>query len=974
MTMRWILSLLLALAAFGAAADPIADKVEINRHLPGPAGNKFATTMMALPHQVDLENRAVELTVESSSSDFGYLRIQFYNAGSELPCLGFISWQRFGDGKPRTVLLKPCMAAQQPWYWRTVGLVEQPPTRIDRMEVTVGSSAADTDIAAVISNVRSVPFEFPKVPEFPYADRPSAVEHPCGPYTADDVERARRNVELHPWARKLLDSYRERWAPMLELPVSEMVPDGDLMDCVYCPNCSGGDDSFIPNDDFTAIKCRYCGAEFPSAELAEDTTVEVLPGVFRQCHVAPKRMILGDDDLGNRYFLSMRLNKYKFQRTFYLHEAAYVYAITGDPAYAAKVREVLLAVAERYSKNLLVFRTSFYKTPRFNYMAGRVGGWKYGDSEFVQNWAEAYDLTVNSGLYSDADKVKIENGIFREYLKLITAHRPNADVTSNAVPSHLSGAAICAAMLGDKALIDDYVLYGESGLVPFLKRDYRRDGTWCENSASYTEMSNTPLVVLIEVVSRYGLDKDLYRNVFSNLGYMMMPGGVLPPVNDSNFRQLYKPEFAEITYRQFPTPRNLALLERSIDGDGGTDYSLFKRDAELPPADPAERAVLGRSSILSGTNWAILRPESDPENTALILDYGFYPNGHSHNSVLNYCYYSGGGEAVLDYGYMGWAHPLRDWQISPLAHNNVNIDGQIPSTARDGKLLFFGGNALVQAVSAEGSNAFAGCSMLRRTMFLITSADGGNYLVDFVRTRGGNRHMFTVHPAEPSREATGASMKPEWGVPRATGAEWMREMSRRRCASGETVQAGRVSVAEAGGRGMTAFEYEVPALRDRRRPEGGEVHTMYAFEVAGGASDFAGAVDSAIEPVAVAGDGAAAMCGGDLVAVKYSGASIKAGGVEIDCDLAVLRDGKFIFRSAPASCGRVAGYFGGENPYMRVDFAEKGGMLKSRYVFFDGRRDAACRIVKTEGDRLYIDPAEGMVPKVGDAFTVYHAE
>jgi len=971
---RPILCLLLALTAATASAGLNFAMVEVKQQLPGLAGNKFGNTMVALPGEVNLENCAVEFTVESASPDFGFMRVQFYNAGSEQPCLGFASWQKFGDGRPHRVFLKPYMAAQWPWYWRTVGLAEQPPARIDRMEITVGSGAADARIEAVVKDIRSVPFAFPAVPEFPYADRPAEVEHPCGFYTAADVDRARGNFKLHPWARKLLADYRARWEPLMKVPVSELVPDGDLMDCVYCPECAGGDDSFVPNDDFTAMKCRYCGAEFPSKALAEDTEVEVLPGVFRRCHVAKKDMMLGDDNLGNRYFLSMRLNKYKFQRTFQLNEAAYVYAVEGDIAYAAKVRELLLAIAERYPKNLLVFRTSFYLTPRFNYMAGRVGGWKYGDSEFVQNWAEAYDLTVDSGLYTAADKVKIENGIFREYLKIITAHRPNADVTSNAVPSHLTGAAVCAAMLGDKALMADYVLYGESGLVPFLKKDYMRDGTWCENSASYTEMSNVPLVGLMEIVSRYGMDNSLYRNVFSNLGYMLMPGGVLPPVNDSNFRQIYKPEFAEAAYRQFPTPRNLALLERSIDVGSGTEYSLFKRDAQLPPVDPAERDYFGRSRIVSGTNWAILRPESDPDNTALVLDYGFFPNGHSHNSVLNYCYYADGDEAVFDYGYLGWAHPLRDWQVSPLAHNNVTIDGQIPGTAREGRLVFFGGNRLVQAVSAEGSNAFSGCSTLRRTMFLISRDAKHHYLVDFVRTRGGSRHMLTVHPVESGRAATDASVKPDWGVPRATGAEWMREMSRQDRAAGASAQAGRVAVAESSGRGMTAFEYEVPALRDRRRPEGREVQTMYAFEVDGGASDFAEAVDSCLEPVKVEGDGAAVRCGNDLIAVKYSGGSISADGRKIDCDFAVLRDGKFIFRSAPAVRGKVLAYFEGENPSVRVDFAENGVMLNSKYVFFDGRRDAACRILRTEGDRLYIDPAEGIVPKVGDTFTAYGVE
>ncbi len=967
--MRVLLMLVLVLAswlAVGAEAERVVlDCAPFELELSpgaGNPGNKFGSAVFSLPELTDFRDSAIEFDIGDVPRHWNYLRIRFYNAGSDTPCLGFVSWE-VNSGHVR---LLPYRAAQWPWYWQTVGLHEETPDRIDRMEVTVGSSGRLAPIASRISNIKLTPEKFVPVAVLEKSDVPAPVEHPACDIAAADIERGRVNVANFDWAAKRLEFFREQSDEIMKRPVAEIIPDGDVIDCVYCPKCGGGDDAFILTPDDEHLQCRYCGVVFPSADLREESTFEAAPGVFYPCHVGRREMFIGDDSVGNRYFLTLLLNNRKFQRSFKLHYAAYVYALTGSVEYAAKVREVLLAAADRYQKNLLKFRTSFYQTPRFNYMAGRLGGWKFGDSVRIANFATAYDLTVDSGLYSDADRVKIENDLFREFVNVITAHRPNADVTSNAVPAHLTGVAMCAALLDGDQLIADYVVNGESGFADFVRNNYRRDGSWTENSASYAEMSTTPFVKLVELLGRSGIDRELYRGIFAAPGRQVMPDGFLPPVNDSNYREIFRPDYAELAYRHFPTPRNLALLLRSIDSGSGTDYSLFRRDAVLPEPDPAEYEFFDKSTVIAGLNWTILRPERSPRSTAVLFDWGFYPNGHSHFSVLNYLYYDRGREQLFDYGYLGWAHPLREWQVSPLAHNTVSIDGQVPGVSRQGKLEFMGGNRDVQVASAEGANAYSGCSMLRRTLFLITGKDGENMLVELTRVRGGSEHLYTIHPSDRGLKSGAEGTPFEWGNPAATGAKYMKTL---KVEADSGIDDGAVFVPRAAG--QTVYWCEVPALRDRRRPNGREVGGMYAVKISGGASDFVMGYNCRPERLEVTGDGAAVRFGDYICAVKYSGDRIAVGGAEFDAAFTVTRNGETVFRSAPDTVGTVVDTFPEKDGKILVDFDKNGDIFNSAYMFFD-RRDGACRVLGREDGMIELDPDEGKFMRNGDTFRAFN--
>ncbi|MGE4564400.1 MAG: heparinase II/III family protein, partial [Victivallaceae bacterium] len=501
------------------------------------------------------------------------------------------------------------------------------------------------------------------------ASAPAAVVHPAGPFKAADLERARANLAEYEWAQKLLANYRERAKSLMAIPsdrIAVAIPAEDPWLQCPCPKCGTHADYAWRNGlrpDGESAACAKCGQVIPSADFPEDRiyTAKNLRGEIRSIPYHEG----SEPYYGNRrQFLGGLINWLKVSRLYKLPDLAYVYALTGERPYAERTRELLLRFAETYPGYVVRFRTTAFDSPAANYMASHFADWKYQDSVLVANLALAYDLTLSSGLYSDADRLQIENGIFREYGRLITAHAPTRDWCTNAVPAHLTGAALAGAMLGSHRLMS-WVLEGQEGFKSFVAANYHRDGNWNENSPSYAVMANEPWWLLLETLSGFSDSPDyrgagrydkidvfaeipLSRYLFGALDRAVMPDGALPANNDSAFGLTLPVQWRDFAACHFGAPP---------PGEAGGEYALFKRGdtASGAPSPPPA------SAVLAGPGWAVLRPPAAPGRTALMLNFGPFVGGHAHDSALSYTYYDFNRELVTDLGYLGYTHPLRPW-------------------------------------------------------------------------------------------------------------------------------------------------------------------------------------------------------------------------------------------------------------------------------------------------------------------------
>lgn len=636
---------------------------------------------------------------------------------------------------------------------------------------------------------RGIPIMFDRTPQ-----PPAPVEHPCGLYDEDDIERALSNIRRHQWAAQALESIRASARWWLELPdeqIADWIPQLTPFRAVNCPNCQAqwGIDPFTHLGD-GRFQCRRCQTTYPNEQFPENG-VEVFINPLGQ-EVENR---FHQDAQGRRYRLSGYERYCRILRLSSLGSLGRAYALTGETAYAEKVRKVLLRLAEVYPGYVPHDWDHVYVHYN-NLQSGKLSGWKLHDATTFIELCLAYDLTVASGVYSAEDRSLIEEGVFREGARLITSTSPRGCCVNDG-PFLMAAGAFIGRLLADHECIR-WALEPPDGFFGFIEENFWRDGHWEDGSPSYEHMALSRFAVLPEILHGYSDPPDyagddryqdldifsqpLLRKVLVASLTTLQPDLTLPAINDSTMGAKCPPLRLEENYFWYPTERNLRLLQFARGGNAaevGTEYTLFRRDPELSfegiePLDPAAHSL-----VRPGLGWAILRAGERPEMTMLVLDYG-PSRGHSHPDKLNYLLWAYGREIVPDQGYLGARHHYTPWLSSTAAHNVVMVNGE-PQRKTAGELLSFISGELAQSVRARAPATFEGTvTNYERTLVLMTPPDGPPYVADVFRVAGGDRHVMAFH-GEGEGFACELSFAPHEGEVisrRAAGGDWLKEMQR----------------------------------------------------------------------------------------------------------------------------------------------------------------------------------------------------
>ncbi|MDD5727795.1 MAG: heparinase II/III family protein [Victivallales bacterium] len=675
-------------------------------------------------------------------------------------------------------------------------------------------------------------------------DADDAKLHPYGFYKAADIARAKENIRKHKWTADVLGGFERGsrfWMNCPDDKLSFWIPDQGGWRS-NCPRCGTPGYTWKLSPEGDKLICKNCGLVFPdNPEFRENKsytmkdptgklqTINYYEGKV-QFHNSSKTIALG-----NKYYLQGVIRSKRLNKLRGLVCPAYVYALTGKLEYAEKVRKVLLRFAEVYPHYIPKFRCKPFESYEANFIAGKVADWKLIDSEFMIVLANAYDLTLNSGVYSKEDRKKIENGIFREYKKLISAYM--TDGTRNARPFHYAAAVLAGIILKDRELVA-LAVDEPSGYRAFIKKYFHKDGHWCENSPGYEQMALRPLNIVPEVLKDNIIFKDydlsgdpLISKIFEAAAFVIMPNGALVPVNDSGFAARYPRVNAEANYFLNPTEENKKLL-MAIGGaninENGDFYSLFRRDPDFTPVKGSGNMAKWRESLVRpGPGWAILRTSASLKDAAVVLNYGTIDNSHSHHSVLNFIYYDFFKELVTDLGYLGATHSNESWLKSPLAHNNVIVNGSGPAPDACGQLETFSCGGKVKAIIASANNSYEATKLYRRQVMFVDKAPGKRYLIDFFAVDGGKDHQYTFHADGENFIPPQLDWKPQdpkqLGTPQA-GYKWLRDC--KSASSADILSCTWVSDPKSGigtkiwmlPDGNAKLIYgEAPGLRNRRR-------------------------------------------------------------------------------------------------------------------------------------------------------------
>ena len=589
-----------------------------------------------------------------------------------------------------------------------------------------------------------------------------------------EVAAARKNLERYPWARKLLASLRRQADDLLAIPVDRLpwhIPDEPGASCC-CPACGQ-----VPevawrgprNNDGHRLLCADCGTVFPNPDYPEDKTFQLKLANGRKLtlHYYEGKSIKLNE--GKRYFISGVIRE---RRTRILIDKlpalSALYALEGDRKIAQQARNILLRFAEVYPGYPPRLRNSYYSRYGKNPIEGKFYRWKFGDSQYMVKMATLYDVTRHSDVYTDEDRVKIENGLFREYKRMMVAFPPWRDLT-NSLPYGYAGMAHVGRLLGDHEMIA-WVVSGPQSLENFMAARFHRDGFWHEDTCSYQNMTLGSMHLILTALAGYSDPADYQgKDRFDRLDpaasvpmlgkayvaqfHARMPDGALPALNDSVAYFQFRLCYAEHAWRYFRLPEAKAILDYAQkDGEkqSGSLEELFRDPPESDVTAPAPLpAFVDRSRIMPGPRWMILWGSSGPQGSALVLDNGENTVWHVHNSSLNFLYFDYGRELVTDMGYLSAQHQLTPFNKSPIAHQTVLVDG-VPHTRAPDRCVesdfFAGKDTPIQAVRGHAPNVYPEVtSRFERTLFYVNRGPGQRYAVDFFEVQGGKSHLYVFH-------------------------------------------------------------------------------------------------------------------------------------------------------------------------------------------------------------------------------------
>jgi hypothetical protein len=345
-----------------------------------------------------------------------------------------------------------------------------------------------------------------------------------------------------------------------------------------------------------------------------------------------------------------------------LETLGWAYTLEPKPAYAARVRAILLEYAAFYKDLPLHDRNN-----KASKSQARLFAQTLDEAVALCTLSVGYDRIRAAGLLSEADQRAINEDLIRPMVATIQG---NPAGISNWQSWHNAAVAVAGCLLDDQALID-WAVRGREGFLFQLDRSLLETGLWYEGSPSYHWYALRAHLYLLESLARRGENlygKPRVRAMFDAPLRQVYPDLSFPALNDSDRSSLLSMGmYYAIAWRRYSDLR-YAEFARTVDHP----WMLAWGAAAPGTGKPALRLV---SSDEPSEGLAILR---NAENSiAVMLDYGPGTSGHVHPAKLGLLLFAGGNERLVDPGRLPYGSPLHQgWFTQTVAHNTVVVNGR----------------------------------------------------------------------------------------------------------------------------------------------------------------------------------------------------------------------------------------------------------------------------------------------------------
>lgn len=619
-------------------------------------------------------------------------------------------------------------------------------------------------------------------------------------FTGKDVQQARRNIEIYPWAREKYEALRRACDEHLQLSDEHLyrVVLG-MKDATFaygisgCPKCGQpfpleledqlGMFSSISEWPRKTVTCPHCGTVFPNEEYPDDGN-----GLERD---------------GKAYYLIGMWNFYHAGLLFggvRNHEGLVtrlvaMYMLTGDARYAKRALLLLDAFSAIFPGTLgprdFTPYGSDFEIGRLHLLTSivhRVKVWLAHDYDWL------YRLPELDGP-SPALRQLGREGTIRQNIEtmlndymLTEPGGPYYDLTdgnlTNLQNHEADGvrAMLAVGLVSDR---EDYCKWGADSLTAYFYNAIGRDGMYFESSYGYSLFTASVYLDLALLSMRAA---ELYNwdiaHPFANARFFrfavenpldMLCEGHMPSYGDWGAdRRIGKdPDVklcldvyrsAQFFYRYSPdevirmkageTLRLLYPIVESKLGERSSELFLPHNGVHSPSGSRLDKkrhfTVMGQSGV------SIIRSSGD---TTALMRFG-RNNTHGHDDVLAYSYYAGGKEISADIGYSVYGTNAHyGWASKSIAHNTVVVNqdegmrkNQLFKIFSGGELTLLYSSETVAAMEGDATELYGECGVeqYRRMIGLVDNERGGHYVIDFFRVEGARVTDYAFHAFQSS--------------------------------------------------------------------------------------------------------------------------------------------------------------------------------------------------------------------------------
>jgi hypothetical protein len=181
-----------------------------------------------------------------------------------------------------------------------------------------------------------------------------------------------------------------------------------------------------------------------------------------------------------------------------------------------------------------------------------------------------------------------------------------------------------------------------------------------------------------------------------------------------------------------------------------------KSRGKVRPAHPGYTSIDNRPS-----GFAIMRSGWEPRDSYMLINYGPYGGGHTHNDLLDFDLFAFGRPLAVEAGrYGAYDNPLDAYFRSPQAHNQIVVnDSPMERTKHQGEDAVWRTGGRIDFFSARhrGWEGRCGVVIERRVVFLRPGRAGesGYWVVSDNVLEGPRHHAYTWYLHSPYRWRAG---------------------------------------------------------------------------------------------------------------------------------------------------------------------------------------------------------------------------